>query len=159
MKIDTNDCVYPEVCWFEDLDVNKKYEFCSWEMRASEMIAFAEIYDPEPFHLSAEGAKALGWDDVFASGLMIASIWRRLNKDAFPNLHAVVSPGWDSIRWLRPVYAGDVLRATTTITEKRLLESRQGEGLVRLGSEIKGRDGAVVTTLNANVFVRLHPRG
>ena len=157
MKIDTNDCVYPEVRWYEDLAVGERYEFGSWEMRADEMIAFAEIYDPEPFHLSDEAAKALGWGDLFASGLMIASIWRRLSKDAFPNLRAVVSPGWDDIRWLRPVYAGDVLRATTTITEKRLLKSRQGEGLVRFGSEIKSRDGAVVTTLNSNAFVKLRP--
>jgi acyl dehydratase len=128
-------------------------------MRAEQMIAFAEVYDPEPFHVSAAQAKELGWDDLFASGLMVASIWRRLNKNAFPNLQAVVSPGWDDIRWLRPVYAGDVLRATTMIIEKRLLESRQGEGLVRFGSEINGRDGAVVTTLNSNAFVKLRPQG
>ena len=33
----------------------------------------------------------------------------------------------------------------------------QGEGLVRFGSEIKSRDGAVVTTLNSNAFVKLRP--
>jgi acyl dehydratase len=126
-------------------------------MRSDEMIEFAKVYDPEPFHLSVEGAKTHGWDGLFASGLQIASIWRRLSKDAFPNSQTVISPGWDNIRWLQPVYAGDALSSSTEIIEARKLSSRPNEGLVRLSSKMTGRSGQVVATLISNWFVRQRP--
>ncbi len=150
--------VYPEKVWFEDFTVGQQFEYGDWEMRRDEMIAFATLYDPEPFHLDEAAAIARGWGGLIASGPQVAAIWRRLSKEAFPNTHTVISPGWDNIRWLKPVFVGDRLSARTEITEARELGSRPGEGMLKLQNQIRRQAGEVVATLNSTWFVRRRPR-
>ena len=148
---------YPDICWYEDFATGQKFVFGAWEMTRESMLAFARVYDPEPFHLDDASAQALGWDGLIASGLQILSIWRRLSKDAFPNSQTVISPGWDDIRWLQPVGVGDVLTSHTEIVETRLLGSRPNEGLVRLQNALLHQDGKPVARLTSNWFVRRRP--
>jgi acyl dehydratase len=149
--------VYPAVRWFEDFAVGQQFEYGAWEMRRDQMIAFAALYDPEPFHLDEAAAIAQGWGGLIASGPQVAAIWRRLSKEAFPSAETVISPGWDSIRWLKPVFAGDRLSAQTEISEMRELASRPGEGMVKLQNQIRRQGDELVATLNSTWFVRRRP--
>lgn len=149
--------VCPEMIWFEDFTVGQVFEYGDWEMRRDQMIAFATLYDPEPFHLDEAAAVAQGWGGLIASGPQVAAIWRRLSKEAFPNAETVISPGWDNIRWLKPVFAGDRLSARTEIAEARGLGSRPGEGMLRLQNEIRRQGGELVATLSSTWFVRRRP--
>lgn len=149
--------VYPERVWFEDFMVGQVFEYGDWEMCRDDMIAFATLYDPEPFHLDEAVAVAQGWGGLIASGPQVAAIWRRLSKDAFPNASTVISPGWDNIRWLKPVFAGDRLSAHTEIAEMRELGSRPGEGMIKLQNEMRRQGGEVVATLSSTWFVRRRP--
>lgn len=149
--------VYPEIRWFDDFAVGQTFVFGAWEMTTESMLEFARVYDPEPFHLDEQAARDAGWDGLIASGLQIASIWRRLSKDGFPNSETVISPGWENIRWMLPVYAGDVLTSHTEITDTRTLASRPGEGLVKLANTLVRQDGQRVAALISNWFVRRKP--
>jgi len=146
--------VYPALRWFEDFAIGQRYVFGRWEMLREQMLEFAALYDPEPFHLDEDAARRLGWDGLMVSGLQVVSIWRRLSTDAFPNCATVISPGWDDVRWRLPVYEGDVLTSNTEIIGTRVLGSRPGEGLVRLDNRIVRGDGEVVASLVSNWFVR-----
>lgn len=146
--------VYPEYRWFEDFTVGQCFSFGAWVMERREMIDFAKRYDPEPFHIDEALAIELGWGALIASGPMLASIWRRISKDAFPNAETVISPGWDSIRWLKPVFAGDVLTSRSEIIEMRPLETRPGEGLLKLDNDTVNQHGDVVMHHVSNWFVR-----
>lgn len=148
---------FHDIRWFEDFAVGQNYVFGAWKMTVESMLDFARVYDPEPFHLDDEAARELGWEGLIASGLQIASIWRRLSKDAFPNSETVISPGWDNIRWMQPVRAGDVLTSRTEITETRTLSSRPTEGLVKLQNTLVRQDGTPVAQLASNWFVRRRP--
>lgn len=148
---------YPDVRWFEDFTEGQRYVFGAWEMTVESMLDFARVYDPEPFHLDDEKARELGWGGLIASGLQVLAIWRRLSKEGFPNCATVISPGWDDIRWLQPVRAGDVLTSHTEIAEARRLDSRPGEGLVRLRNQMVRQDGVPVARLTSNWFVRCRP--
>ena len=148
---------FPGQVWFEDFAVGQRFHYGSWRMERQEMLDFATLYDPEPFHLDEAAAIELGWDGLIASGPQVASIWRRLSKEAFPNAQSVISPGWDKIRWLQPVFAGDSLQAETEIGEARRLSSRPGEGMLVLDNRLL-RDGTEpVATLSSTWFVRCRP--
>jgi len=142
--------------WLEDFSVGDRFEYGCWQMTIEDMLAFARLYDPESFHLDEAKAKALGWAGVIASGPQISAIWRRMSKDAFPNAQIIVSPGWDSIRWFKPVYAGDQLRAETEITEARRLQSRDHEGMIKLDNRIL-RGDELVSQLSSTWFMRCKP--
>ncbi len=145
---------YPNVRWFEDFQVGEQFTYGHWLMTREQMIAFAELYDPEPFHLDESLAHQQGWGGLIASGMQIGAIWRRLSKEAFPNAATVISPGWDQIRWLKPVYADDLLSVHTEITEARPLDSRPGEGLVKLQNSLLRADDEEVARLSSTWFVR-----
>lgn len=146
--------IYTEHRWFEDFAIGQTFTYGDWEMTLEQMLAFAELYDPEPFHLNKEKAIALGWKDIIASGPQLSAIWRRLSKDAFPSAQIVISPGWDKIRWLSPVYAGDRISAETTISQSRKLDSRPGEGMIILDNRLLRNSREPVATLSSTWFVR-----
>ena len=148
---------YPERIWFEDFTVGDRFSFGAYDLSAEEIVTFAQAYHPEPLHISEEKAVALGWGGLIASGLHMASILRRLSKDAFPNVETVISPGWDEVRWLAPARAGDRLGAESEVIGTRLLKSRPGEGALRMQNEVSHRDGIVVMTAITNWFVRSRP--
>lgn len=151
----TIDNTYPQQ-WFEDFALGQTFQYGGWQMKRSEMLDFARLYDPEPFHTDEAAAKALGWEDIIASGPQVSALWRRMSKDAFPAAEVVISPGWDSIRWFLPVYAGDVLIVETEITEVRTLSSRPKEGMLKLHNRIM-RKSDVVSELSSTWFVRRAP--
>jgi len=149
--------VFPDIRWFEDLSVGQIFVFGAWELTRESMLEFARVYDPEPFHLDEDAARRLGWNGLIASGLQVASIWRRLSKDAFPNAHTVISPGWEDIRWLKPAYEGDILTSHSEISEARVLGSRPGEGMVKMRSTLVRQDDTPIARLTCTWFLRRIP--
>ncbi len=95
-----------------------------------EIIAFAEQFDPQRFHLDEEAAKDSLFGALCASGWHVVSIWMRLNvahrKFELARLtgvseNAIVfgpSPGIRNLRWRHPVFPGDTIRFTNTITRQ-----------------------------------------
>jgi|APSaa5957512535_1039671.scaffolds.fasta_scaffold102696_2 acyl dehydratase len=143
---------------FEDFTIGDRYAYGSHEMQREAMLAFARQFDPEPFHLDAEAAKAFGWSDLIASGPHVCAVWRRLSKDAFAATDAFVSPGWDEIRWRLPVLVGHVLSVQSEVTVARPLKSRPGLGLVKFNNEIRNQHGEITTTLSTSWFVNRRPQ-
>jgi acyl dehydratase len=143
--------------YFEDFAVGDRFAYGAHEMRREDMLAFARQFDPEPFHLDADAARAMGWPDLIASGPHVCAVWRRLSKDAFTATNAFVSPGWDEIRWRQPVLAGHVLNVQSEVSVARQLTSRPELGLIKLSNEIHNQDGDLTTTLVTNWFVNRRP--
>lgn len=148
--------IFPTYRWFDDFAVGMIFAYGRWDMRKDEMLAFARTYDPEPFHIDEAAAIAEGWGGLIASGPLIGAIFRRLSKDAFPNTETVISPGWDRIRWLRPVYAGDVLTCRSEVVAARRLQSRPDQGLIKMQNDILRGEERVCAILS-NWFVRARP--
>ncbi|MFP6774097.1 MAG: MaoC family dehydratase N-terminal domain-containing protein [Alphaproteobacteria bacterium] len=132
---------------FEDFKLGERFVYGAYEMKREEMTAFAEEFDPEPFHLDGAAAKAMGWDDLIASGPHVCAAWRRMSKDAFSAADAFVSPGWDKIRWRLPVVVGHILTVTSEVIEARPLKSRPNLGYVEFNNEIRNQHGEITTTL------------
>ncbi|MDA1101807.1 MAG: MaoC/PaaZ C-terminal domain-containing protein [Proteobacteria bacterium] len=146
-----------DLVYLEDFAVGDRYAYGAHEMRRTDMLAFAQQFDPEPFHLDADAARAMGWPDLIASGPHVCAVWRRLSKDAFIAADAFVSPGWDEIRWRMPVLAGYILNVQSEVLAVRPLRSRPELGLVRFSNEIRNQHGDLTTTLVTNWFVNRRP--
>ncbi|MBT4487048.1 MAG: hypothetical protein HOK30_01200 [Rhodospirillaceae bacterium] len=138
---------FSDVIHFEDFALGDHFRYGAYEMKRDEMIAFAEQFDPEPFHLDADAAKAMGWDDLIASGPHVCSAWRRMSKDAFTAADAFVSPGWDAIRWRMPVLVGHILTVTSEVIEARPLKSRPNLGYVEFNNVIRNQHDDITTTM------------
>lgn len=145
--------------YFEDVVVGETASFGRYEVARDEVIAFAKLYDPQPFHLSDEAAAKTPFKRLAASGwhtcaMTMAMIVKHKNDRQEVLLG---SPGIDTLRWVAPVYPGDVLRCESIVTEARRSESRPTMGLTKTALTVLNQDNAVIMTFIANMMIRTRP--
>jgi acyl dehydratase len=151
--------------WFEDMVVGEALELGAHHFTADEIVAFARRFDPQPFHMDEEAAKASQFGALCASGWHTAAVWMRLQV-AHARARATErginepldslgpSPGFQDLKWVKPVYAGDTISYTTRLMEKRDLKSRPRWGLATSRNEGFNQMGALVFAFTGHVFVR-----
>lgn len=145
--------------YFEDIEVGRKARFGRHEVTRDEVIAFAEKYDPQPFHLSDEEAAATHFGRLSASGwhtcaMTMAMLVEHLKAQKQAGLG---SPGIDELRWLIPVYPGDTLSCETEVIDKRPSRSRPEMGSYRSRMTVRNqRDEAVMTFVSIGL-IRTRP--
>lgn len=142
--------------YFEDFEVGMTSEFGPRAITEAEIIDFAAQWDPQPFHLDGEAARASMYGGLIASGWHTGAMMMQLLTAHFvPRPGNLASPGLDELRWLRPVRPGDSLRVRLTVLEVRPSRSKPDRGLVRSRAEILDAEGSVVMTLVAlNMMLR-----
>lgn len=134
--------------FFEDYTVGMVDEFGAYEVTEQEIVEFARRYDPQPFHIDPEAARASVFGGLIGSGWMTGSIMMRLMVDHYISRTASMgSPGLDEIRWVRPVRAGDVLRVRITVTGAKRSASKPDRGVIWFENVVlDARSGDVVMT-------------
>jgi len=147
--------------YFEDLEVGAKASFGHYEVKREETIAFAERYDPQPFHLSDEAAAQTHFGRLSASGwhtcaMTMAMVVENLKSADQAGLGAA---GIDELRWLKPVYPGDTLRCETEVLEKTPSRSRPEMGSFRSRMTVINQDDVPVMTFTSIGLIRTRPKG
>ena len=67
------------------------------------------------------------------------------------------SPGFKNLRWLKPVYAGDTVRFSAKLTDKRASASRPGWGLAFARNTGVNQRGEAVFAFDSAVFHQWEP--
>jgi acyl dehydratase len=146
--------------YFEDLEVGSKAAFGRYEVTREEVLEFAAKYDPQPFHLSDEAAAQTHFGRISASGWHTCAMVMRMLVD---NISArkqagLGSPGQDELRWLKPVYPGDVLRLETELLSKQPSRSRPEMGSFRSQVKVFNQNDALVATMKSIGLIRTRNR-
>ena len=127
----------------EDVTIGARVALGSRLFTREDIIAFATKYDPQPFHLSDEGAAKSHFGRLSASGWHTAATYMRLFINTRDKVRADraslpfalnpggPSPGFRNLRWLRPVQAGDVITYDSTVIAKEPHPTRPGLGIAR----------------------------
>ena len=117
--------------YFEDIRIGDSNAIGAHTFTREGIIAFAVLYDPQPFHLSEEGGRASIYGSLIASGWHTASVCMRLiidSRERTRTTHAAlgeplprlgVSPGFRDMRWPAPVRAGDTVAYSSRIESMR----------------------------------------
>ncbi|MBJ6120700.1 MaoC family dehydratase [Sphingomonas mollis] len=147
--------------YFEDVTVGQRASFGKYVVTREEVVAFAERYDPQPFHLSDEAAAGTHFGRLSASGwhtcaMTMAMIVENLKRHDEAGLG---SPGIDELRWLRPVYPGDTLRCETEILDKRQSKSRPEMGLYRSRMTVFNQNDVAVMSFISQAMIRTREAG
>ena len=145
--------------YWEDMTVGLQRELGTVTPTAEEIVAFASQFDPQPFHLDEEAAKASVFGGLCASGWHTCAMAMRLMVTNF--LHessSLGSPGLESLKWLKPVFPGDTLRLQHTVIESRPMTKRLDVGLVRTVWAMFNQHGEQVLHMEGyGMFRRRHP--
>lgn len=140
---------------FESFEVGQVQEFGAYEVTKDEVIEFASKYDAQFFHLDEEAAKKSLFGGLCASGwhtcaMTMAMMVENMDKAG----RSLGSPGIDSLRWLKPVYPGEVLSVRMEVLELTASKSRP-IGFVKSKVTVLNQDGVPVMEFISNgIFPR-----
>ena len=143
---------------WEDMTVGEVRDLGTITPTEEETVAFARQFDPQPFHLDHDAAKASVFGALSASGWHTCSMAMRLMVTNFLSRSSSLgSPGMENRKWLKPVYPGDVLRLTQHIVESRAMASRPDVGLIRSQWQMVNQHGQPVMQMEGYGMFRRRP--
>ncbi|MBD5655293.1 MAG: MaoC family dehydratase [Candidatus Eremiobacteraeota bacterium] len=139
--------------FFDDWNVGDRLETGSIEVTRESALAFAREYDPQRFHLDDAFAERSFFGRLASSGWQTAGYAMRLvvESGVFAG-EGGIGLGVDELRWLKPVYPGDTLRAFGECVGTRASAGKPS-GIVRFKITTRNQDGADVMTHVAIVLV------
>ena len=144
--------------YWEDLYAGKVIEFGGREVSRDEIIEFAKRYDPQPFHTDEAAAKHSIYGGLIASGWHTCAMMMRMLYDGvLIRAASLGSPGVDSVRWLKPVRPGDILRARMTIVEAHPSRSKPDRGTIKSRWEVFNQNDELVMTMEGMGMYRRRP--
>jgi acyl dehydratase len=139
--------------FLEDLRVGQRFSGGSHTIDEAQIKAFAVQFDPQPFHLDGEAAKATLFGGLAASGWHTAAITMKLLVDSGLPLRGGIIGSGGEINWPRPTRPGDTLTVVSEIEEITPSRSRPDRGMIRVRSETRNQHGEIVQILMAKLVV------
>lgn len=133
--------------YFEDMAIGSQLDLGTYHVTREEIIAFAQQFDPAPFHLDEAAGRASMLGGLAASGWHVCAMSMRMVCDAYLlDSASEGSPGLEECRWMAPVLAGDTLSGHLLVESARLSSSRPGIGLIGFRCNLFNQDGRQVMT-------------
>jgi acyl dehydratase len=157
------------VKYFNDIRVGDVLMTGRHVFGADEIKSFARRFDPQLFHVDEEEAARSHFGALCASGWHTASAWMRLYVDyrraendaarvrGEPIAASGPALGFRDLKWLKPVYAGDVIDYKSEVAELRVSGSRPGFGLMTVLTTGINQHGATVISFASTTFVERRP--
>lgn len=144
--------------YFEDFTPGRTFDLGSLVIDEAEMLAFAERFDPQWYHVDRARAQASAWGGLIASGWFTASALMRMYVDGVLSRSAAdTSPGMENLRWFAAVRAGDVLTAALTVIDAAPSSRSDNLGTVFLRWQMHRGEQLVVQMSGRGWFVRRTP--
>jgi acyl dehydratase len=139
--------------YLDDLHVGQRFTSGARAIDAAQIKAYAREFDPQPFHLDEEAAKASLFGGLAASGWHTMAVTMRLMVEGgLPLAGGIIGAGGE-INWPKPTRPGDVLHVVSEVEEVTPSRSRADRGMVRVRSETRNQHDEVVQVLIAKLVV------
>ena len=146
--------------WFEQFTIGQEFEH---EIRrtvteADNVWFCGATYNPAAIHIDAEYCKGTEFgkplvNSVFTLGLVIGlSVQDTTLGTTIANL------GMNDMRFPKPVFAGDTIRAKTTVLESRASHSRPGAGIITFNHQGFNQRGQEVLTFTRQALMLRKPQ-
>jgi acyl dehydratase len=164
------DASFDTIPFFEDLAIGDRLDLGSIDFTEQRIISFAHDFDPQFFHIDPIAAKTSIFGGLIASGWHTGANWmgQMVRNRTAAATSAMArgerparlgpSPGFQNLRWIKPVFAGDTIRYTSAIYEKRESKSRPEWGIVRHYNTGENQRGEIVFSFIGSVFWERRPQ-
>jgi acyl dehydratase len=140
---------------FAEFRPGQRFRSAPRRIDADEIKAFAQAFDPQPFHLDEAAAADSLFGGLAASGWHTAALAMRMNVDgALPIAGGIIGNAIDELRWPHPVRPGDTLAAESEVLEVIPSATRPGQGRLRVACRVFNQDGVLVMSYIATLVVR-----
>jgi acyl dehydratase len=143
--------------YLDDIKPGDRYTTTELEITEEDIKNFAAQFDPQPFHMDNEAAKASFFQGLAASGWHTAALTMRLIVESgLPIAGGIIGAGGD-LTWPRPTRPGDVLHVESTVLEVTPSRSRPERGMITVENLTKTASGDVVQRFVVKLVVPRRP--
>jgi acyl dehydratase len=148
----------PEALYFEDFPPGEVVEYGAVDVSAADITTFAREFDPQPFHIDEEAARA-ATGGLIASGWHTSALLLRMNCEAFLVRAAILEEaGIEEVRWQQPVRPGDRLHVRRQTLACRSREGRTSAGEVEFLYEVVNQNGVAAMTQRSVLLLKQRPQ-
>ena len=141
--------------YLEDLYVGQRFTSAPHLIDADQIRKFAAEFDPQPFHLSEEGATGSLFGSLAASGWHTDALTMRMLVESVPLAEGLIGAELQ-LAWPRPTRPGMKLQVFSEVVEIAPSRSKPNMAIVTMRSETRDQDGDVlqIFTVKMPVFKR-----
>jgi len=116
--------------YFEDLVPGATWKWGEYKVTREEIIAFARRYDPQPFHLDEEAARASVFHGLTASSVHTIALENKMfHLSDGPRFRALAQLAMADIAFPNPVRVGDRLHISLDCVAARESKSNANRGI------------------------------
>src|SRR5689334_7294221 len=139
--------------YLEDFTVGQRFLSETHQLDADQIKAFAQCFDPQPFHLDEAAAQASFFQGLAASGWHTAGVTMSLLVKSGMSIAGGLIGAGAEIEWPRPVRPGDVLQVESEVLAVAPSRSRPERGIITVKSVTKNQKDEVVQVLTSRMIV------
>ncbi|MDE2198033.1 MAG: MaoC family dehydratase [Rhodospirillales bacterium] len=139
--------------YLEELRIGQQFTTGTHQLAADEIIAFARIYDAQPFHIDDAAARETMFGGLAASGWHTAALSMRLLVESGVPFAGGIIGGGGELSWPRPTRPGDTLQVVVEILDITPSRSRPDRGMVTVRNETRNQHGEPVQVFVAKLVV------
>jgi acyl dehydratase len=123
--------------YFEDFALGDVFRAHPVSVSEAEIVEFARRYDPQAFHTDKAAAATSQFGGLIASGLQVIAVtFASMIEAGLLKGGGMGSPGFDELRWWKPVRPGDLIVMQASVTAKKPSDTRADRGYVTLLFEV-----------------------
>jgi len=141
--------------YFEDFAAGREYFSGPVIVHDDAILAFARLYDPQPFHTDPEQAAETIFEGLISSGWQaLSETFAKSVKEGFLRAGGVSNEGLEDLRWLKPVRPGDAIHLQFNVVETAPDDVDPDRGRVTFDVLALNQDEEVVMSYRLRVIVR-----
>jgi acyl dehydratase len=149
-----------EALYLEDLTPGRRFTAGPVTVTEAEIIAFAQRYDPQPFHTDPAAAAAHPlFRGLAASGWHTAALTMPMVVQAIGHIAGGIIGGGGELQWPRPVRPGDSLSFEAEVLEATPSRSRPDRGSALMRNRTLNQHGEEVQVFTVRIVVPRRPGG
>jgi acyl dehydratase len=138
--------------YLEDVHVGQRFFSKEFRMDAAGIKAFAQEFDPQPFHLDEAAAENSFFGGLAASGWHTAAVTMRLIVASVPLAGGSIGLG-GVIEWPRPTRPGDVLHVESEILELKPSRTKPDRAVATVRIVTLNQNGERAQEFTAKILV------
>ena len=142
--------------YLEDLHVGQRFASAPHPIDAEQIKTFAAEFDPQPFHLSEEGAAGTLFGSLAASGWHTAAITMRLLVESVPLADGLIGVELE-LAWPKPTRPGMTLRVFSEIVDIKPSRSKPHMAIVTMRNETRDQNGEALQVFSVKMPVFKRP--
>lgn len=145
--------------YYEDFEVGRQFRHeLSRTVTEADNTTFSLMsLNPQPLHIDAAFAEGTEWGQRLFNSLFTLAIMIGMTVQDTTLGTTIGNLGMSDVRFPKPVFHGDTLRAETRIISKRESKSRPDAGLVEFEHSCFNQHDTLVASCRRTGLMRKHP--